>query len=75
MSARFELEQSILRLWGTDEDVKLIYNSIESLIDDEDRLMNALLGLIELIHLRGQKCFSDYEDLLKELREEKLNGK
>lgn len=71
MLARFELEQDILRLWGTDEDLNLLYNNIDGM--SEDQIMNTLLGLIELVRMRGEKCFASFEKMLKEERE--LNGK
>ena len=31
--------------------------------------MNTLLGLIELIRMRGEKCFTSFEKMLKEEKE------
>ncbi len=64
---RFDLEQAIMELWHTSEDINTLY---ESYYDGrerwtEDRMANALLGLSELVNARGDKCFHVFEQVFK----------
>jgi hypothetical protein len=63
---QFDLEQSIIRLWGTDEDIELIYASVMEKNPSKDDIANALLGLKTLIQLRGEKCFELFETFTRE---------
>lgn len=65
---RFDLEQAIMQLWNTAEDIKLLY---EHYYDNpkrmtEDEVANALIGIYTLANIRGQKTFDLYEKLLQE---------
>lgn len=78
LDIKFELEQSIMQCWNVVDDLKMLYEYVG---DDpffkgmdpkhEDKLMNMLLGLTELYQLKFEKCFSNFETLLKEQHEEK----
>jgi hypothetical protein len=59
----YDLEQAIMVVWQTKDDMQLLYNNIESL--DEDQTLNTLLGLIELTDLRCKALFEAYERVLK----------
>jgi hypothetical protein len=65
---RFDLEQALLVLWGSAEDVMLFfehyYEHHESMSADD--VANTLLGLHQLIHMRGQKAFNIFESLVHE---------
>jgi hypothetical protein len=69
---RFQLEDAIMRLWGTAEDVETLfdyfYERHESMTVDE--LANALLGIKQMIQMRGELAFEIYEKLLKEMPRE-----
>ena len=59
---RFDLEQEIMNCWNVVEDLKMIY-AAEHLYDDEDAMMNALLGLGSLYELKFQKLWNTFEAL------------
>lgn len=65
---RFDLEQAIMALWGTVEDIQLIYEHYyehhESMSVDD--MANVLLGLQQLVHMRGQKTFDIFERIVRE---------
>lgn len=59
---RFELEQEILDCWGICDDLETIYSD-ESLNLD-DRILNVLLGLKELYHMKFERTFATFEQLV-----------
>lgn len=65
---RFDLEQALLALWGTADDLMLFYEHYythhESMSVDD--VANALLGLHQLTHMRAQKAFNIFESLVHE---------
>lgn len=65
---RFDLEQAIMVLWDTAEDIQLIYEHYyehhESMSVDD--MANVLLGLQQLVHMRGQKTFDIFERIVRE---------
>jgi hypothetical protein len=65
---RFELEDAIMRLWGAAEDLdtlfKYFYERHESMTVDE--LANAILGIKQMIQMRGELAFELFEKLIKE---------
>jgi len=63
---QFDLEQAIIRLWGTDEDIHLLYESVMEKNPTKDDIANALLGLKSIIQLRGEKCFELFETFTRE---------
>lgn len=70
-STRFELEQDILRCWGIVDELRLLYEQTDGV--DEDQLMNALLGMIQMSEWKFQKCFDTFERLLKEIPSDTIN--
>lgn len=64
----FDLEQLILRAWGTCEDIdnirKCLMDFEERMSDDE--LDNALLGIRTMHEMRMQVLFNAYETFMKE---------
>lgn len=69
---RFQLEDALMQLWGTAEDVdtlfKYFYERHDSMTVDE--LANALLGIKQMLHMRGELAFELFEKLLKEIPRE-----
>jgi hypothetical protein len=62
---RFTLEDQIMQCWGVVDDLDMIYHT-EALYQDEDRMMNVLLGLQELYKIRFQRLFETFEHLVHE---------
>jgi len=65
---RFDLEDAIMRLWGSDQDVETLfkyYYDRQGEVDVEE-MANALLGIKQLIHIRGELAFELFERLIKE---------
>ena len=62
---RFTLEDQIMECWGVVDDLDMVY-STEALYDDQDRMMNVLLGMQELYRLRFERLFQTFEHLVHE---------
>ena len=62
---RFTLEDQIMQCWGVTDDIEMIYYT-EALYQDEDRMMNVLLGLHELYNIRFQRMFDTFEKMVHE---------
>ena len=62
---RFTLEDKIMECWGVVDDLDLIY-STEALYEDQDRMMNVLLGMQELYRMRFERLFQTFEHLIHE---------
>ena len=62
---RFTLEDQIMECWGVVDDLDMVY-STESLYEDQDRMMNVLLGMQELYKIRFQRLFNTFEHLIHE---------
>lgn len=65
---RFDLEDAIMRLWSSDQDVETLfkyYYDRGGEVDVEE-VANALLGIKQLIHMRGELVFELFEKLIKE---------
>jgi hypothetical protein len=63
---QFDLEQAIIRLWGMDEDINLLYENVMEKNPTNDDIANTLLGLKSLMQLRGEKCFELFETFIRE---------
>lgn len=63
---QFDLEQAIIRLWGTDEDIQLLYESVMEKEPSKDEIANVLLGLKSILQMRGEKCFELFESFNRE---------
>lgn len=66
MADRFDLEQAILAMWSTKEDIDLL---LEQYLDGpkpmtEDEVSNFLIGLAAIHDARGQRAFSIFEKLV-----------
>lgn len=62
---RFTLEDRIMECWGVVDDLDMVYNT-EALYEDQDRMMNVLLGMQELYRLRFERLFQTFEHLVHE---------
>ncbi len=61
---RFDLEQELLGCWNITDELKI---TNESLLDGNltlDELSNILMGLEKLYHLKFQKTFDTFENLI-----------
>jgi len=57
-----------MRLWSSDQDVETVfkyYYDRQGEVDVEE-MANALLGIKQLIHMRGELAFELFEKLIKE---------
>jgi hypothetical protein len=64
-TTRFTLEDRIMECWGVVDDLDMVYNT-EALYEDQDRMMNVLLGMQELYRLRFERLFQTFEHLVHE---------
>lgn len=62
----FDLEQGIMRMWGTADDLELLYSNVMEKEMSKDDIANALLGLISLHNMRGEKCFGVFENVCRD---------
>tara|TARA_R110000868_G_scaffold74031_1_gene214232 strand:+ start:76 stop:294 length:219 start_codon:yes stop_codon:yes gene_type:complete len=62
---RFTLEDQIMECWGVVDDLDMVYSN-EALYQNEDRMMNVLLGMQELYRLRFERLFQTFEHLIHE---------
>jgi hypothetical protein len=62
---RFTLEDQIMQCWGVTDDLDMVY-STEALYEDQDRMMNVLLGMQELYKIRFQRLFDTFEKMVHE---------
>ena len=62
---RFTLEDQLMECWGIVDDLDMVY-STEALYQDQDRMMNVLLGMQELYKIRFQRLFETFEHLVHE---------
>ena len=64
---RFDLEQALMAVWGTDKDIEAIYKYVSDTDElDRDELANLLLGLSRLHNLRGNEAFKIFESLIED---------
>jgi hypothetical protein len=54
-----------MECWGVVDDIDMVYSN-EALYQDEDRMMNVLLGMQELYRLRFERLFQTFEHLVHE---------
>lgn len=58
----FDLESRIQECWAVVDDIKIVYHC-ESLYENEDEMMNALLGLFTLYDIKFNNLWNEYEKL------------
>ena len=61
----FDLEQAIMSVWGTKEDLELLYSNVMDRNPEmtTDEIANTLLGIISLHSMRSEKCFDIFENV------------
>ena len=62
MKDRFDFEQEIMDCWGITDDIQTLIDNCEGLTEDE--LMNTLIGMKQLYHLKFLTMFSTFEGLI-----------
>lgn len=65
---RFKLEDAIMRMWGTTDDLDTLfqyYYERHDSMSPED-VANALLGIKQMLHMRGELAFELFEQLIRE---------
>ena len=64
MGKQFDLEQEIMNCWHVVDDIDTVLTIVE--YGDEDRTINALIGLKELYSVKFEKLFDTFEKYIKE---------
>jgi len=64
---RFDLEQAIMQLWMIADDIDTLYKYFYERHEDMtvDDMANALLGLKQMAHMRGELAFEIFENMVK----------
>mgnify|MGYP003338767264 CR=1 FL=1 len=63
---RFDLEEAIMHCWATVDDLDLLAENMLAKGDvDAELLANTLIGLRQLHHMRVEKVFDIFSDLIK----------
>lgn len=66
MVDRFELEQDIMKCWSVTDDIDILAAYVmQSEKLDRDQLANMLLGMKDLYHLKFEKCFNTFENVIR----------
>jgi hypothetical protein len=66
MTDRFELEQGILQMWNTKDDIELVVEQLLERDMSKDDMANMLIGLAKLHHMRSEKTFAIFEKMVQE---------
>ena len=60
------LDQIIMQVWQSKEDLELVVNKFDEL--DEDQKLNALIGLTQMIDMRCDRLYSTYSAIFQNQR-------
>ena len=63
---RFELEEAMMAAWMTSDDLKLLYDNMGDLAEDE--LANWTLGLAKMHDKRMEKVFKIFEGVIQDTK-------
>jgi hypothetical protein len=66
---RFHLEQAIMEAWQTSTDIKMVYQSLDGMSDDQ--VMGAVDGLHIFAEMRFESLWETFESLLHNMRVDK----
>lgn len=70
MSVKFDMEQQILQCWAITDEIDLfLWAKDRGMTEDQEQ--NHLIGLKQLYHVKFEKLWQLYEDLLQEERQAK----
>lgn len=67
---RFDLEQEILDCWHICDDLETIYSNEALGLNDD--VLNVLIGLKTLYHMKFERTFSTFEHLISHKRLDKI---
>jgi hypothetical protein len=59
---RFDLEQAIMSCWNVVEDIDVISEHFQ----ENDEVVNVLMGLSRLYQMKFEKCFNLFEECIRE---------
>ena len=68
---RFHLEQAIMEAWQTSTDIKMVYQSLDGM--NEDQVMGAVDGLHIFAEMRFESLWETFESMLHNMRVDKNN--
>lgn len=63
-ATRFDLEQQILNCWNITDDLDVVIEAVTESNLSQDDIVNLLLGIRGLYHLKFEKCFETFEELV-----------
>jgi hypothetical protein len=66
---RFHLEQAIMEAWQTSTDIKMVYQSLDGMSDDQ--VMGAVDGLHIFAEMRFESLWETFESMLHNMRVDK----
>jgi hypothetical protein len=66
---RFHLEQAIMEAWQTSTDIKMVYQSLDGM--SEDQVMGAVDGLHIFAEMRFESMWETFESMLHNMRVDK----
>jgi hypothetical protein len=66
MSVQFDLEQKILDCWGITDDLQDVLTEVLEGGLSKGEISNCLLGLVAIYEIKFAKCFSLFEQYIKE---------
>ena len=66
---RFHLEQAIMEAWQTSTDIKMVYQSLDGMSDDQ--VMGAVDGLHIFAEMRFENLWETFESMLHNMRVDK----
>lgn len=66
MNKRFEFEQAILGCWNITDELNLIADSMLEQDLDKEQVVNMLIGLALVYHLKFEKTFRTFEEAISE---------
>lgn len=67
---RFDLEQEILDCWGICDDLETVYSNETLGLNDD--VLNVLIGLKTLYHMKFERTFATFEHLITNKRLDKI---
>jgi len=64
----FDLEQEIMKAWHVIDDIQLLNENVIETNMSNDDIINTLLGLESIYHMRFLKLFDVFEEVCEEFR-------
>lgn len=66
MGKQFDLEQQIMECWHVVDDIDMLYEGVLERDLSKDDIANILLGMKSLYHMKFDRCFGTFEQMIKE---------